>query len=99
MTLVSALVVLLDSHETSELSVRARVGLEGNAVILSDRNQIVFEFFNHLQVARHLVSRGKWMDRGESVPGDGDHGDGRVELKGTRSERDHGFGEADIFVS
>lgn len=94
----SALVILLDCHQTSIFAGSSTMRLGGNAVVVGNGNEIVFDLFKHGLVTCALVLWSEWMHVGEAIPGNWDHGDGRVELHRAGTKRDHGVTESNIFV-
>ena len=96
--MASAFMVFLDGHQASEFSIGSTVWLQTNAVILSHSNQILLQFFNQLHITWNLVFGSKWMDWSKSVPGDGNHSDGRVKFKSAWTQRNHGISKSNILI-
>lgn len=99
MMVTSAFVVLLDGHETGVLSSGSTMWLGRNGIVLGDGDEVVFNLLNHGHVTLSLVHWRKWMHVGETVPSDWDHTNGRVELHGAGTERDHGVCKTDILLA
>ena len=72
------LVVLLDCHQASILTVCSRVRLQGDVIILSDCNKAILKLLNHLEVALDLIVGGEGMDATEAIEGNWKHFNSRV---------------------
>ena len=68
--------VLFDSHETGEFTICSGIGLEGDSVIVSDRDQHILQLLDHAHIALDLVSRCEGVNIRESLKRDRGHDDG-----------------------
>ena len=87
-----------NGQQTRQLTLRARVGLNGHRGVAGDLRQPGFELLDQLVPALRLVLRGQRVDVGELGPGNGLHLRGRVELHGARAQRNHGAIQRQILV-
>ena len=78
-----------DGQQARVFALCAGVGLDGNRIKAGDGFELVLQAFQHFQIARCLIARGKGVDLAEFRPGNRQHFGGGVELHGAGAERNH----------
>lgn len=94
----SALVILLDGHETSVLTCSTTVWLRGDAVVLCNAYEVFLNLMNQSLETLALVKRSEWMKIGETVESYWNHANSGVKLHGARTESDHRIGQTHVLV-
>ncbi len=94
--LPARLVIAANHQKTGELSLRARVRLQGHGVEARDLGELVLELLEKPPVALRLLAGREGMQTRELRPRDGQHLRRRVQLHGAGAERDHRGGEGQI---
>ena len=92
------LVVGTDTHQTSVLTRRTRVRLEGHGVEAGDLAELLFETAEHLLVTKRLIFRRERVNVRKLRPRDRNHFSRCVELHRARAESDHGVNQGEILL-
>ena len=87
-----------DHHQPGKFTLGAAVGLEGNPGKTCDFSQIALKLGEHGAGAFRLVCGTERVQLRKCRPRDGDQFGRRVQLHGARPERNHGVGQAQVFV-
>ena len=88
-----------DRTQTSVLTGRTRVRLQGHSIVTGNSNQPLAQVLNQLVPALSLILRDQRVDVRELGPGDGLHLSSRVQLHGARTQRNHGAVKCQVLIS
>ena len=96
--IAARMVIRANRHETGELPLRARVGLQRDGRESGDLRERLFELADHLRITLHLLERRERMYGGKLRPGNRDHLGRRIQLHRAGAKRNHRAVEPDVLA-